>query len=93
MFDINDICLPDYVKKDIDALQAGIADTNCSYVDCLVEELAATINSAASAGDISDEVAWERDLYYRAVQLINEIPPKVDVNDPDFYEKLKSGQL
>ena len=43
--------------------------------------------------DISDEVAWKRDLYYRAVQLINEIPPKVDVNDPDFYEKLKSGQL
>lgn len=57
MGNINDIYLPDYVKKDIDALQAGIADTNCSYVDCLVEELAATINSAASAGDISDEVA------------------------------------
>ena len=53
----DDIYVPDYVQKDIDALQAGLADPNCSYVDCLVEELAATINTAASSGDISDEVA------------------------------------
>lgn len=55
--DNNNFYIPDYVQRDIDALQAGLGDPNCSYVDCLIEEFAATVNSAASAGDISDEAA------------------------------------
>ena len=49
--------IPDFIQKDIDALQAGLNDPNCFHVDCLVEELAATINSAATNGDISDDDA------------------------------------
>lgn len=64
-----DVHIPDYIQQDIDNLQKGLADSNCSYVDCLVEELAATINSAASHGDISDEVAdW---LFFTFLHRVN----------------------
>ena len=49
--------IPDYIQADIDALEAGRADPNCNYVDCLLNELQGTINSSAVNGDISDELA------------------------------------
>jgi hypothetical protein len=53
---INEI-ISDEIQADIDALEAGLADPNCTCVDCLLNELQGTINSFAINGDISDELA------------------------------------
>lgn len=46
--------LPSYLEKDLQNLKNGIKN-NVSYIDCLVNELQGSINSAFTDGDISEE--------------------------------------
>ena len=48
---------PDFIQEDIDALEAARKDANCYHVDCLLNELQGTINSAAADGIITEEFA------------------------------------
>ncbi len=47
-------CLPKYLENDLKALKEGIKK-KVSYVDCLVNELQGSVNSAFVDGDISEE--------------------------------------
>ncbi len=47
-------CLPKYLENDLKALKIGIKK-KVSYVDCLVNELQGSVNSAFVDGDISEE--------------------------------------
>ncbi|MCL2222729.1 MAG: hypothetical protein FWC20_10820 [Oscillospiraceae bacterium] len=53
--------LPLYLQKDIRALEEGEAN-NVSYIDCLINEVQGSINSALWGREISEETAdklWE----------------------------------
>lgn len=47
-------CLPSYLEKDLQNLKEGIKN-NVSYIDCLIDELQGSVNSAFVDGDISEE--------------------------------------
>ena len=47
-------CLPKYLEKDLIALKNGLKN-NVSYLDCLINELQGSINSAFTDGDISEQ--------------------------------------
>lgn len=47
-------CLPIYLEKDLQNLKNGIKN-NVSYIDCLINELQGSINSAFVDGDITEE--------------------------------------
>jgi len=47
-------CLPIYLEKDLNNLKEGIKN-NVSYLDCLIDELQGSINSAYVDGEISEE--------------------------------------
>lgn len=47
-------CLPSYLKKDLENLKEGLGK-NVSYLDCLINELQGSINSAWVDGDITEE--------------------------------------
>ena len=47
--------LPIYIQKDIEAFELGIK-TNSTVLDCLYEELRASINSAKHGYEISQEM-------------------------------------
>lgn len=47
-------CLPPYLEKDLQNLKEGIKN-KVSYVDCLINELQGSVNSAFVDGDITEE--------------------------------------
>ena len=47
-------CLPSYLERDLENLKEGLKN-NVSYIDCLINELQGSINSAFVDGDISEE--------------------------------------
>lgn len=47
-------CLPPYLENDLKNLKDGIKN-NVSYLDCLINELQGSVNSAFVDGDISEE--------------------------------------
>ena len=47
-------CLPKYLEDDLNRLKKGLAE-NVSYLDCLINELQGSINSAWVDGDITEE--------------------------------------
>lgn len=47
-------CLPSYLEKDLQNLKEGMKN-NVSYIDCLIDELQGSVNSAFVDGDISEE--------------------------------------
>ncbi len=47
-------CLPEYLEEDLKNLKKGIKD-KVSYLDCLINELQGSINSAFTDGDITEE--------------------------------------
>lgn len=47
-------CLPEYLEKDLQNLKEGIKN-KVSYLDCLVNELQGSVNSAYVDGEISEE--------------------------------------
>jgi len=47
-------CLPSYLEKDLQNLKEGIKN-KVSYIDCLINELQGSINSAFVDGDITEE--------------------------------------
>ena len=54
-------CLPPYLKNDLNNLKEGLKN-NVSYIDCLIDELQGSVNSAWVDGDISEE---QCDYLYR----------------------------
>ena len=47
-------CLPKYLEEDLENLKEGMKN-NVSYLDCLINELQGSINSAFIDGDITEE--------------------------------------
>lgn len=47
-------CLPIYLERDLQNLKEGIKN-NVSYLDCLIDELQGSVNSAFVDGDITKE--------------------------------------
>ena len=47
-------CLPKYLEEDLKRLKEG-QEKNASYLDCLINELQGSINSAWVDGDITEE--------------------------------------
>lgn len=47
-------CLPRYLERDLQNLKNGIKN-KVSYLDCLINELQGSVNSAFVDGDISEE--------------------------------------
>ena len=47
-------CLPSYLERDLQNLKEGIKN-NVSYLDCLIDELQGSVNSAFVDGDITEE--------------------------------------
>lgn len=54
-------CLPEYLKRDLENLKDGLKN-NSRYIDCLLNELQGSINSAFIDGDITEE---QCDYLYR----------------------------
>ena len=54
-------CLPIYLEEDLKKLKEGIKN-KVSYLDCLINELQGSVNSAFVDGDITEE---QRDYFYR----------------------------
>lgn len=47
-------CVPSYLERDLQNLKNGIKN-KVSYLDCLINELQGSVNSAFVDGDISEE--------------------------------------
>ena len=47
-------CLPKYLEEDIKNLKKGLKE-KISYIDCLINEVQGSINSAWVDGDITEE--------------------------------------
>lgn len=47
-------CLPKYLENDIKNLKEGLKN-KVSYIDCLIDEVQGSINSAWTDGDITEE--------------------------------------
>ncbi len=54
-------CLPKYLEEDLKRLKEGIKN-KVSYIDCLINELQGSVNSAFVDGDITEE---QCDYFYR----------------------------
>ena len=54
-------CLPIYLEEDLKKLKEGIKN-KVSYLDCLINELQGSVNSAFVDGDITEE---QCDYFYR----------------------------
>ena len=47
-------CLPPYLENDLKNLKEGLKN-KVSYIDCLIDELQGSVNSAFVDGDITEE--------------------------------------
>ena len=54
-------CLPKYLEEDLKRLKEGMKN-KVSYLDCLVNELQGSVNSAFIDGDITEE---QCDYFYK----------------------------
>ena len=54
-------CLPTYLENDLKNLKEGIKN-KVKYLDCLINELQGSVNSAFVDGDITEE---QFDYFYR----------------------------
>ena len=59
--DILEKCIPKYLEEDLKRLKKGIKN-KVSYLDCLINELQGSVNSAFVDGDITEE---QCDYFYR----------------------------
>ena len=65
--DILEKCLPKYLEEDLKRLKQGIKD-KVSHLDCLINELQGSVNSAFVDGDITEEQCdyfYEKYIYGR----------------------------
>lgn len=57
-------CIPEYLKHDIDEYLKYKNDKTCKHIDCLLDEIYGSINSALYSDEITEEQAnYLRDLY------------------------------
>lgn len=57
-------CIPEYLKHDIEEYLKHKDDKKCTYIDCLIDEIYGSINSALYSYEITDEQArYLRDKY------------------------------
>lgn len=61
-------CLPNYLENDLKNLKEGIKK-KVSYVDCLINELQGSINSAFVDGDITEEQCDYLYKYYIRMEV------------------------
>ncbi|HIT23087.1 MAG TPA: hypothetical protein IAD45_01550 [Candidatus Faecimonas intestinavium] len=62
---IYETCIPDYLKHDIDEYLKYKDDKDCTIIDCLLDEIYGSINSALYSEEITEEQAnYLRDKYY-----------------------------
>ncbi len=61
--------LPKYLERDIEALKKGVKE-NVNYIDCLVNEMQGSINTAWVNGQITEEQCDY--LYKRYVRFYSE---------------------
>lgn len=47
-------CLPKYLEEDLKRLKRGLEE-NSKFLDCLIDELQGSVNSAFIDGDITEE--------------------------------------
>ena len=64
-------CLPPYLENDIKNLKEGLKN-NVSYIDCLINEVQGSVNSAWVDGDITEEQCDY--LYKKYIRMENGIP-------------------
>ena len=56
-------CLPVYLENDLKNLKEGLKN-KVSYIDCLIDELQGSVNSAFVDGDITEEQCDYLYTYY-----------------------------
>lgn len=62
--DIYERCVPSYLKHDIEEYLKYENDESCSFIDCLLDEIYGSINSALYSGEITETQAnYLRDKY------------------------------
>ncbi len=61
---IYETCIPKYLKHDIDEYLKYKDDKTCTVIDCLIDEIYGSINSAFYSEEITEEQAhYLRDKY------------------------------
>lgn len=57
-------CIPEYLKNDIEEYLKYKDDKTCTFIDCLIDEIYGSINSALYDNEITEEQAnYLRDKY------------------------------
>lgn len=65
IYDMYEKTIPEYLRHDIEEYLKYKNDKNCHFLDCLLDEIYGSINSALWNGEISEEQAnYLRDKYY-----------------------------
>lgn len=59
-------CLPSYLENDLKNLKEGLKN-NVTYLDCLIDELQGSVNSAFVDGEITEEQCDY--LYQRYIRM------------------------
>jgi len=54
-------CIPEYLRKDLENYKEGLKN-NSKYLDCLLNELQGSVNSAVVDGEITEA---QCDYFYR----------------------------
>lgn len=78
MYEIYEKCIPKYLKHDIEEYLKYKDDKDCKHIDCLINEIYGSINSAL----YSDEITFEQANYLRDKYCFGKISTKVE-NDKE----------
>lgn len=63
-YTIYETCIPKYLKNDIEEYLKHKDDKSCTHIDCLIDEIYSSINSALYSSEITEEQAnYLRDKY------------------------------
>lgn len=64
-YEMYERCIPEYLKKDIEAYLKEKDNKECKHIDCLLDEIYGSINSAYYSEQLTREQAnYLRDKYY-----------------------------
>lgn len=57
LLELKEKCLPKYLLHDIEEYLKNKDDPTCTVIDCLLDEIYGSINSALYSGEITQEMA------------------------------------
>ena len=64
-YEMYERCIPTYLKHDIEEYLKNKDNKECKHIDCLLDEIYGSINSALYSNEITEEQAnYLRDKYY-----------------------------